>query len=139
MEMGRHVTINGQRGIGKTVSLWYLMRAALRHTQTQPIVYVAGESTHIFFNNKVYIANTTMDLPNFPYRKNSSIYVRLLVFLDCEAPQELPVYLYKEHRIVIQACSPSPIRQYPSWITQVNYRIVRITLPRWTRKELIEK
>ncbi|KAG7085877.1 hypothetical protein E1B28_003410 [Marasmius oreades] len=138
MEEGKHVIITGQPGIGKTVSLWYLMRAALRHTQTQPIVYVAGELTHIFFNNKVYTANTTMDLPKFPYPKQSDTHVRLLVFLDFEASQALPVYLYKEHRILIQACSLSLIRKCPTWIKQVNYKIVRITLPRWTRKELID-
>ncbi|KAG7085897.1 hypothetical protein E1B28_003431 [Marasmius oreades] len=118
------------------------MRAVLRRTPTQPIVYVEGDSAYIFFNKRVYACEipTEMALEYFPIANDPKILVCLLVFVNHDSSKgtDPPIDLYKGNRVIIQASSPSPIPEHSSWIRKVNYHCTRIVIPRWTRRELID-
>ncbi|KAG7086783.1 hypothetical protein E1B28_002712 [Marasmius oreades] len=135
MGINNHVVINGQPGIGKTVSLWYLMRAILRNNNTMPIVYVAGGRAYIFFDRKVYY-DSQVDEMKFPSQARGAKPVKLLVFLDLGARSPAPpTGLSEGNRIIIQASSPN--NAHASWLKHKYH--VRLAIPTcWTKTELID-
>ncbi|KAG7086756.1 hypothetical protein E1B28_002688 [Marasmius oreades] len=134
MEGDRQILITGQPGTGKRVAMWYLIYRVIRETDLQPIVYVARQTTYVFYNGKVFFGPTNACASDaLPSPKAEP--ATLLAFLNLDTTSASFLSVGNASTRLIQASSPNP-KNHP-W-TKKDLLHIQLVLPLWTKSELVE-
>ncbi|KAK1236354.1 hypothetical protein PQX77_000387 [Marasmius sp. AFHP31] len=98
------LVITGQRGIGKTVALFYVFFRFLSEMAGQNVLFVDGTTTYLFMDEEVYQCQT-VDIEYLPEHSQRKLPFICFVRMG-NASIKLPYILWK-HNVVVQATSPT--------------------------------
>ncbi|KAL5480206.1 hypothetical protein ACEPAI_1476 [Sanghuangporus weigelae] len=128
------VLLTGQRGVGKTTWLWFMLIYLL--TLKKNVALHTKGRTYLFYHDRVYIASSG---PDVTWPPSTAVRDRIWCLIDSdERVGPPPSYLTSkdEGRIFpVHAAPPNPARYY-KWFKQRGG--VVIGMPLWNEEEIIE-